>query len=54
MREDILIPILKTMNGNIKEINKVTRFVKSCDYFKGRRRKAYKLIIRYKGKGGKR
>jgi len=52
MRAETLIPILKELKGDKKELSKVSRFVKSCKAFKGNRRKAYKLIIKYKKNGG--
>ena len=52
MKEKLLLPILVQLKGNTKELNKVMRFVKSCDYFKGKRRKIYKLIIKYKNNKG--
>jgi hypothetical protein len=50
--DNILIPILKELKANNKELAKVSRFVKNCKAFNGNRRKAYKLIVRYKKNGG--
>lgn len=35
-------------NKKIKELNKVLRFVKSSNYFEGKRRNIYKIIIKAK------
>jgi hypothetical protein len=51
-RELVLLPILRYLKGNVKELNKVYNFVRKCDFFRGRRRAAYKLIIKYKKAGG--
>jgi hypothetical protein len=52
MRIEILIPILKELKGNDKELYKLRKFVQTCKVFKGNRREIYKLIARYKNKRG--
>ena len=48
---DSITKIIHVNKGKNKELNKIYRFVKSCNYFKGDRRKIYSLIVKYKNKG---